>query len=525
MHTQHSSQQRLRRLIEIGISLSSESNPERLVESILLWAKEITQADAGTLYLREKNQLQFTILCTDSLGLAMGCVGGDPIDLPPIPLYQENGTPNLNLVCNYSALTGQTIRLEDVYLAKGFDFSGTRAFDLKNNYRSGSFLTVPMSNHEHEVIGVLQLINKRDPETSGFIPFDEEDEQLAKSLASQAAVSLTKQHLIRDMEALFTSFAEVIATGIDAKSPHTAGHCRRVPTLTLQIAEAVSAAKEGPLASFVLTPEIRNTLALAAWLHDCGKISTPEWVMEKATKLYSLADRIELVETKLELLRRDLEIAELRAALEYHGGATAVAEVDNKLSQSNEQWSEIRAFLRKSNLGSEGMTQEAKIRVGDLAKKSWTNLDAKQKPFLTEDEIKNLTIPYGTLTREERGIINQHIVTTVKMLEQLPFPKHLRHIPEYAGGHHEHMDGTGYPKGLKGEQMSVPARIMAIADVFEALTASDRPYKTPKTIKESLSIMDRMATSGKLDPNIYEVFVQSGVWQHYAKEYLKPEQI
>ncbi|MDP2805951.1 MAG: GAF domain-containing protein, partial [Gallionellaceae bacterium] len=288
---------RLSDLNQIGAALSNEKNIDKLLEDILLAAKKITNADAGTLYLvdPDKQVLTFEILRNDSLKVQKGGTTGEKITFYPIPLY-VNGEPNLAMVVSYSVLRGETINIEDAYLAQGFDFSGTKKFDAKTGYRSSSFLTVPMRNHEQEIIGVLQLINSLDPVTKEVRKFSQDDQQLLESLASQAAIALSNRRLIQQLEELFESFISLINTAIDDKSPYTGGHCARVPALTMMLAEAITCAKPGSsLQNFVMTEKEKYELKIAALLHDCGNITTPVHVVDNSTKLQTIFDRIHLL--------------------------------------------------------------------------------------------------------------------------------------------------------------------------------------------------------------------------------------
>jgi len=509
--------QRLEQLHAIGASLSAERDIHRLLESILTAAKTITRADGGTLYrLTDDGTLRFEIVRTSSLKYYLGGTTGEPVPFYPIHLKDKDGKPNHSMVAAYAALTGQTVNIADAYTADGFDFTGTRNFDKKTGYRSKSFLTVPMQNHEREIIGVLQLINAQDPKTGEIVPFSPADQRLAESLASQAAIALTNRNLINQLEQLFESFIAMINTAIDEKSPYTGGHCQRVPALTMMLAEAVNETGTGPLSDFHMTDKDRYELKIAGLLHDCGKVTTPVHVVDKATKLETIYDRINLVDTRFEVLRRDAEIAMLR---------DNTAKGKKRWREFLRQLDEDRAFLRAANVGSERMNDEDVERVQRIAEYRWTDVSGHEAKFLTEDEVKNLTIRAGTLNPEERQVINHHIVATIKMLESLPWPKHLQNVPEYAGGHHERMDGKGYPKGLTREQMSVQARVMGIADIFEALTAKDRPYKKGKTLSESLEILGRFSQNGHIDPDLFDVFVRRRVYQRYAEQFLDAEQI
>ncbi len=521
---------RLEQLNQVGVSLSRERDINRLLETILLAAKTITHADGGTLYrmIDGGKALRFEILRTDSLKIAMGGTSGVPINFPNLPLVNEQGGPNDSLVAAYAAIHGQTVNIKDAYTEPNFDFSGTRKFDERTGYRSQSFLAVPMKDHEGEIIGVLQLINAKAPGESAVVPFSASDQSLAESLASQAAIALTNRLLMTQLEELFESFINLINLAIDEKSHYTGGHCQRVPALTMMLAEAVNETTEGPLASFAMTDRDRYELKIAGLLHDCGKVTTPVHVVDKATKLQTLFDRIELLDTRFEVLKRDREIESLRKQLALRSVQNEEAEV-KVAALARVQIDALdgeRDFLRSVNTGAEAMPDASITRVRDIAHAhTWRNVDGIETEFLTSDELENLTIRAGTLTQAERNTINHHIVATIKMLEQLPWPKHLRNVPEYAGGHHERMDGKGYPKGLTREQMSVQARSMGIADIFEALTAKDRPYKPGMKLSQAMGIMHRFKVTGHIDPDLFDVFVNKGIYRTYAEQFLDPWQI
>ena len=518
---------RLEQLNAIGASLSAERDIDRLLEAILTAAKTITRADGGTLYrVTEERTLRFEIVRTSSLRYYLGGTTGHPVPFYPIQLYKD-GKPNQSMVAAYAALTGKTVNIADAYTADGFDFSGTRAFDTKTGYRSKSFLTVPMRNHDNETIGVLQLINALEPSSGAIVPFSPSDQRLAESLASQAAIALTNRMLINQLEQLFESFINLINSAIDEKSPYTGGHCQRVPVLTMLLAEAVSETKDGPLRDFHMSEKDRYELKIAGLLHDCGKVTTPVHIVDKATKLESIFDRIQLIDTRFEVLKRDAELEALRKKHNFleQKMRMEAAEEDKRLRDRLRQLDDDRKFLHACNIGGERMRDEDVDRVRRIGQYRWRDFAGHEAQFLSEDEVKNLTIRSGTLTEEERKVINHHIVATIRMLEALPWPKHLTKVPEYAGGHHERMDGKGYPKGLTREQMSVQARCMGIADIFEALTAKDRPYKKGKTLSESLEILGRMKLNHHVDPDLFDIFVRRKVYRRYAEMFLDAEQI
>jgi HD-GYP domain-containing protein (c-di-GMP phosphodiesterase class II) len=504
--------ERLDQLVEIGVALSSERDIDKLLESILVAAKSITNADGGTLYrMQEGRSLKFEIVRNDTLGVVMGGTSGMPIPFYPVNLYDAQGKPVHSMVAAYAVHHDCSVNIADAYTEKGFDFSGTKRFDEKTGYRSKSFLTIPIKNHENEIIGVLQLINAKHRGTSAVRPFSEADQRLAESLASQAAIALTNRLLINHLENLFESFIKVINAAIDDKSPYTGGHCERVPALTMMLAEAVNRCNSGPLKDFHMTDRDRYELKIAGLLHDCGKVTTPVHVVDKATKLQTIFDRIELIDTRFEVVKRDARLAL---------GDTA------QLKQRLLEIEDDRNFLRHSNIGVEGMKDGDIGRVRQIAKKyRWCDPSGAETDFLSEEEVTNLTIRAGTLTKEERQIINHHIEVTIQMLEALPWPKHLSNVVEYAGGHHERMDGKGYPKGLTRDQMSVQARCMGIADIFEALTARDRPYKKGKTLSEALTILGKFKLNGHIDPDLFDVFMWEKVYEKYARDFMPPEQV
>ncbi len=513
------------RLADIGYKLSTERHLPSLLNEIMEEAMRITNSDGGTLYLvTDDNRLRFEIMKNISMGTDMGGISDIPISFYPVKLYLDDGTPNHHNVSAYVGLTGETLNIPDAYEDEKFDFSGAKGFDEKFGYRSKSFLTIAMKNHEDDIIGVLQLINATDAESGEVMTFSPDLQDLIESLASQAAVAITNVKLIKDLEALLDSFIQLIADAIDEKSPYTGGHCTRVPAIAMKLAERVNETTDGPFKDIQFSDEDMNELRIASWLHDVGKITTPEYVVDKATKLETIYDRIHEVTVRFEVLKRDVEIEYLNKVLAAEGDEQTISEAEAWKEARIKQLEEELEFIQTSNTGGEFMADEKKDRVREIAKHALV-IAGEKVELLPEDWVDNLNIARGTLNNEERDKINDHIVVTIDMLEKLPFPKHLKRVPEFAGGHHETMIGTGYPRGLTKEDMSIQARIMGIADIFEALTATDRPYKKGKTLSEAMRIMGFFKQDHHIDADLFDVFLKEGVFQDYAEEFMGKEYI
>lgn len=519
--------QHLARLTDIAISLNAEHDYGHLLEMILKGARELTGSDGGTLYiLGTKDDLHFALMETESLGIS-GRYGLDDSIPPPIPLYDAEGTPNTGFMVTRAIFENRIINIPDTYASDEYNFSGTHAFDRRTGYRSRSMLTIPLKNHREKLIGVMQLINALHPKSREIIPFSRDLEYLARAFASLTATILTQKNLVDGLEDLLQSLIRLVATAIDEKSPYTGGHCRRVPILTMMLAKAVNEQQVAHPQAPLLDKDALYELEMAAWLHDCGKISTPEHIIDKRSKLETIFDRIELINAKFEILRREVEIEYLESRVKalQTGDPARPAEIENQRRAKQEQIESDRDFLARCNLGNEFMAEHDRQRVRALGEIRIRSGVGTSIPLLSEDEIKNLTIAKGTLTEEERARINYHIIVTRNMLEALPFPEHLRKIPIIAGGHHEHMNGTGYPEGLTRDQLPIQTRILAIADIFEALTARDRPYRKTKTLSETLQIMEDMAKQGHIDPDLYSLFLREKVYLKFATAHLSPDQI
>jgi len=507
-------------LQEVGVALSKHLELNEVLKIMLRAAMDLTNAEAGTIFRvsEDHSGLEFVLSENKKLDLSSVGLGQKGVTPTLLPFKHVDGSPNYTNVSVYCALKNETVSIADIYDTQEFDFSGARKIDSLIGYHSRSMLLVPMTDHRGHTLGVVELINCRSLiQHDEIIPFSESARRFAECLASQASIAISNNRLISELELVFESFIRMINQAIDEKSPYTGAHCVRVPEIAMRIAEACHLKKDGPLADFHMTDADRYEFSIAALLHDCGKVATPVHVVDKATKLETIYDRIGLINTRFDIVRRDIQ-------LEH---ASDSSKSDESLKAQLAEIDEDQAFLQRCNLGSERMSEQDHQRIIAINERySWVpNGHTQPIPFLSQDELENLSIVSGTLTPAERAIINDHMAITIRMLESVPWPNHLRRVVEYAGGHHERMDGKGYPNGLRGDQMSVQARIMAIADIFEALTASDRPYKRPMKLSQSLGIMKRMSEEGHIDPDLFEVFVSEKIYLDYGKEFLGEDQL
>jgi len=511
----------IRKLNEIGVALSYERDLNRLLEMILQQAKNFTDADAGTLYMMSEDEksLEFKVVMTDSLGIKMGGTASE-ISWPPLSLYDENGDANRQMVAAVAAIDGDIINIADVYECEAFNFSGTKKFDASTGFRSKSMLVIPMKNSDDEVIGVCQLINRQQDGT--IVAFNKDDEFAISALASQAAVAITNTKLINSLEALLDSFIKSIAAAIDAKSPYTGGHVKKVAILTQMIADAINADTEGKFTDIAYDSEKLRELQVAALMHDVGKIATPTHIMDKATKLETIGDRIEFIQDRFELYKAQQKILFLEKA--EGKKAKKVAKLQEAFDALSTQVDKDMEFLKLINIGGEFMSDDKIERLKQIASRK-VEIRGQMQNLLSDDEVYNLSIRKGTLTDEEMQIMRDHAKISNDMLSQLPFPKKLARVPAIASGHHEKLNGKGYPNGIGGDDLSLEARILAVADIFEALSASDRPYKEAKKMSEIQKIIGFMIKDGELDPDLVELFYEKGLHVSYARKYLKPEQL
>jgi HD-GYP domain-containing protein (c-di-GMP phosphodiesterase class II) len=559
----------IERFMQLARALASERDFDRLCDRVLRETMLAAGMQGGRLYLKDGEGGKLVPIA-ERWDVAESRQATPDELHPDTVVLTRDGQRAPAIAVLERRTTTATLPLSDMSLDPAL-VRAARALDAAHVLQ----ICLPLASHEGEPTGVLELFLAQ-PQGAGAAQAADQI-AFAEALSGTAAITLENQQLLAGQKALMESFIQLVAQAIDAKSAYTGGHCSRVPELTKMLAQAAVDTREGPYADFSLTPEQWEELHIAGWLHDCGKLTTPEYVIDKATKLETIYDRIHEVRMRFEVLKREAEIAALRARL---GPAADDAALRAAIEAEWRTLDDEFAFVAQCNLGGESMRAEDVERLRAIGARRWTRTlsdrigiaheEAERKartpeptlpvsePLLADKpehivprtdaaryaegnrwgfkleppehlfnrgELYNLSVRRGTLTEEDRFVINGHMVQTIVMLDRLPFPRHLKNVPEIAGGHHEKMDGTGYPKRLRGEDMSAPARMMAIADVFEALTAQDRPYKKGKTLSESLAIMRRMVADRHLDPELFAVFVRQRVYLRYAERYMKPEQI
>ena len=505
----------IKKMSDIGRALSGVYDLNTLLEMIVDQARSFTNADAGTLYIVEDNTLRFQIVQNDSLKIRMGGKSGETIPFPPVELKETN-------VSAFVALKGVSVNIPDVYDTDLFDFTGPKKFDQSIGYRSKSMLVVPMRNHDGDVIGVLQLLNATNPANNTVIAFSQDYENLSESLASQAAVSITNAKLISNMTELFESFVKVMATAIDEKSPVTGGHIRRVADLTLIMAEVINDLKEGDFKDRTFSPDQMYELRIAAYMHDIGKVTSPVEIVEKAKKLQTIFDRIQYVRLRLTYISQKVMLEGQDSKIEILQNGSdpeKLKALEKETSDKLEELKEIQEFINKCNEPGEFLDDEILERLKEISEKTYIDEAGEQQPFLTEDELVNLSIRRGSITEKERKKMQDHAAVTLRMLKQIPFTKKLKNIPAFAGAHHEFINGKGYPLGLKGDEIPFEGKLMAVTDIAEALTASDRPYKKAMPLETVYRILRSMAEGGELDNSLVQLFIEQEVYKTYQERH------
>lgn len=466
----------LEEIINIGIRLSREKNHFKLLEKILFEIRRITRADAGTLFILEDEKLVFKIMENDTLNIYKG-KDGEHIDLPPVELSLKN-------VSSCAALEKKMINIEDVYLVEGeYDFSGPKKYDCITGYRTKSMLVIPLMDQESNVLGVIQLINSTD-EAGNTRKFPKELEKIVSSLASQAAVFIKNMLYVEEINDLFRSFVEVMATAIDERSPYNMNHTRNIVNLIEKFAKYLN---ENHAEIVCFDENKMEQLIMASWLHDIGKIAIPEDVMDKPTRLGRKYNEIKM---RLAYIEKTIELK----------------------NENTEDIKRLRVLVDEQNSPANFGKKEIIEEISKLARRKYINLEGIEDTWLKEDEIIDLSIVKGTLTDEERKVMESHVEVGRRMLSKMQFNDSFKNVPNWAMNHHEYMDGSGYPNKLSGEEIPIESRMLTIIDIFEALTSRDRPYKKAMESEQALDIMCFMEKEGKLDSTLFEIFKNSSIW-------------
>ena len=505
------SEHKFEEIMKINLAFTSQHDKKKLLEEILTLTRKLTNADAGTLYIKSKDEknLDFKVVQNSTLKIKLNDIK-DSDNWPSLPIYLDDGTENNKMVAVVCANEKRIINILDVYKTRKYKFDGTKKFDNTTKYRSKSMLVIPLINHENDVIGVLQLINKM--KNNEIITFDKFDEKVISSLSSQAAMALTNMQLLDSLEEFLNAFVSTIAKAIDAKSSYTKDHILKVEKIALLIANAINSDKT-IYKDIKYSDNDYKQIALAAWMHDIGKISMPDYVLDKATKLEKIYDRIDLIEQRFELIKKDKEIEYLKKQISQE-----------EFDKSIEELTNYTTFIKRINLGGEFMDDKDLLKLEKISKLTYKK-DNIKTPLISSDEYYNLSIRKGTLTKEEIDIIKNHAQLSLDMISGLPFPKKYKDVLNIACNHHEKLNGTGHPRGLSKENITLEDRIMILSDIFEALTSSSRPYKKAMKLSTVKNILQNMYEKDELDKDLTEFFFNHDIFKQYSNEALNPEQL
>ncbi len=484
-------------ILEIGIALSAEKNCDKVLEMILDQARSITNADAGTLYLCEGKELVFKVIQNDSIELGNKSFQSD-CKLPAVPISEDNAA-------GYTFLSKQIINIPDVYMNSEFDFIGPKNYDEITGYKTISMMVAPLKNSDDKVVGVLQIINSKNDQGQ-IISFSERYEKLISSLASQAAISITNIWNIKQIEKLMHSFVESMATAIDARTPYNASHTKRVVKLVTKMINIINSIDYGKFKTENFDENRIEQLLMAAWLHDIGKIGTPLSIINKSSKLEG---RLQLI-----LLRLDYIICKEQRRF-WRRKADGKWEKKDEINYRKKEilFDEAQKLITEINKSAYTLTEKDKKKLMKIAELTYIDEKGKEKKWLTENELQALLIKSGTLTENERKVVENHVEIGLKILNTIPFSDKLRQVPDFVSMHHEFLDGSGYPKGLNGDDIPLEARILTLVDIFDALTSSDRPYKKASSIESTLSIIKTMVTEGKLDRDLFHLLQNYPIWE------------
>ena len=486
----------INKISDVVLAFHSENDSDKLLSVILEQMMKLTDADAGTLYIVHGDELRFSIIKNKSLGVHQE---GESITLPPIKIPTDQRL--IDNVSVYSAVHGKVVSVDDVYTSEAFNFNGPKRYDALTGYRTKSLVTLPLLTEwvlPSEVIGVIQLINRKDPETGEVVVFgDVEHPPILPALAKVAANTLANQQHMADVSQLFTSIVGVLIEAIDERSYYNSRHTRNVERYVTRFAQFLNTQVE-PEHPYYFDKSRLESLSMAALLHDIGKIVTPLDVMDKATRL---GDALAEIEVRFEIHDLQLEISFLKGELTQEA-------YQHELNVAKQALADIKAYNAKGFITDEDYAAIDKLRL-----LRYYNKAGEFVAVLTADNVESLKVRRGTLTAWERKIMEDHVVFTGKMLDKITLWKYYAGVPLWAKGHHELLDGTGYPLGLKGDQIPTETRMLTIADIFEGITSDDRPYKKAVPVEQTLSILQQMASEGKLDHDLVELFVASKVWE------------
>ena len=503
-----------KKLIDIGYQISTQKNHQKLLEIILLGAKDLSNSDGGTLYLFNKKDksLEFKIILNSSLDIHHGG-SEDPINWPALNLYNIDETVNKRNVAVVCAIEDKLVNINDIYQSTSYDFNGAKKFDLSNNYKTTSMLVIPMKNRDNELIGVIQLINKHN-DNNEVISFNNNDESLITSMASQATMMLENNQLVNDLETLLYSLIKSIGSALSEKSQYTAKHIDNVAKLSEIIAKGINDNKT-IYKDIKFSKHELEEIKLSALLHDIGKISTPEHIVDKTSKLETIYDRIKTIKLRFELVKKDIEILYLNNEISSEMKNEKILEIDDDYN-----------FIEMINDGDTLMLNDSIERLNKIVNKYTIKINDKVKKVIKDNEFHNLSITKGTLTKADREIINNHVIITYNMLKEVPFPNKFANVPKIAGSHHKTIDGHGYAaKELLGIELTLQDKILVIADIFEALSALDRPYRGPNTLNQIAHIFLNMVKNRDLDKELVKIFFEDNLYLEYANQHLAPSQI
>jgi len=504
------------RLNQIGIALSSEHNLHKLLELIVKEARSFTDADGGSLYIREDDKLNFIVAQTESLERRSN--SKPSFKSFPVPLTKAS-------ISGYVAVTGEVLNIPDVYhIPPTVEYRFNKDFDVKMDYRSKSMLTVPMRDHQDEIIGVLQLVNSMD-KNGKVTSFKSEYELLILSLASQAAVAIRNANLIAEIKNLFRSLVHYSVKAIDSRSRHTAGHSSRVAKYSKRFAEAINEESNGRLGTINFTSEQIEELHMCGLLHDIGKIGVKEAVLEKTTKLND--PQMEAIASRFEAIKAGYVIRAMQQKLELAGSnrdeSALRQEIDTRLQNEIKRLDADLVFLQRLNDPFHNISSDDLKRLREIAERTFYDTAGEMRYYLTGTEYENLSVTRGNLTAAEYKEIQKHVDYSLAILDKIRFTKDLENIPRYAAAHHEYLNGSGYPKGLKGDEIPLQSRILCIADIYDALTAPDRPYKKAVPLEQTLKILQEEAQRGKLDADLVELFARRKLYEGARKAEAKDD--